>query len=284
MEQKIKQNNSAQNTYQKEGETGMEQWQRKWGVSGSTLKLIAVITMIIDHTAAGILGRYLSISGLNNLNNGNMAEIQQWLDQNAQLFAVYNVMRMIGRLAFPIYCFLIVEGLKHTHNKLKYAVRLLAFAAISEVPFDLLFHGKILEFSYQNVFFTLFIGFLVMVGIQWAQEHLKNNLAPQILVIAAVIVAGMAAEHFANTDYAAIGILCMVTLYLFRKKKVWQIVAGCIVFAWEVAAPLAFVPIGFYNGKRGWKLKYFFYLVYPVHLLLLYLICVALGIASYSAL
>lgn len=123
-----------------------------------------------------------------------------------------------------------------------------------------------------------------MVGIQWAQEHLKNNLAPQILVIAAVIVAGMAAAHFANTDYAAIGILCMVTLYLFRKKKVWQIVAGCIVFAWEVAAPLAFVPIGFYNGKRGWKLKYFFYLVYPVHLLLLYLICVALGIASYSAL
>ena len=73
MEQKIKQNNSAQNTYQKEGETGMEQWQRKWGVSGSTLKLIAVITMIIDHTAAGILGRYLSIRGLNNLNNGNMA-------------------------------------------------------------------------------------------------------------------------------------------------------------------------------------------------------------------
>lgn len=260
-----------------------EQRRPKRGISGSTLKLIAVITMIIDHTAAGILGRYLMISGIGSLDVNNMTAIEQWMLQNAQLYSIYNIMRMIGRIAFPIYCFLLVEGFEHTRNRTKYAARLLLFAAVSELPFDLLFNGKILEFGYQNVFFTLFLGLAVMMGLQWVEEHMSGRPLVSTLLIVVVIVAGMMAAKFAKTDYAEIGVMCIVVIYLFRKKKVWQIVAGCIVFAWELTAPLAFVPIGFYNGKRGWNLKYFFYLVYPVHLLLLYLICMALGIASYPA-
>lgn len=284
MVQNMKQNMSAQYTYQTQTGKNKIQPQRKRGISGSTLKLIAVITMIIDHTAAGILGRYLSINGLGNLDNSNVAEVQQWVSQNAHLFSVYYAMRMIGRLAFPIYCFLMVEGLAHTHDKRKYASRLLLFAAISEIPFDLLFNAKILETGYQNVFFTLFIGLLVLIGMQWVQEHMDRHPVPAFLLRAAVLVAGMAAAHFAKTDYAEIGVLCIAVIYAFRQKKVWQIVAGCIVFAWEFTAVFAFIPIALYNGRRGWNLKYFFYLVYPVHLLLLYLICTGLGIASYPAL
>lgn len=282
MTQKKELNLSVQDTYQRQAGQDTAQMPQKRGISGSTLKLIAVITMIIDHIGAGILGRYLSINGFGSLNSGSAAEVQQWIDQNAQLFITYNVMRMIGRLAFPIYCFLMAEGLEHTRNRIRYAARLLLFAVISEIPFDLLFNGKLLEAGYQNVFFTLWTGLLVMMGIQWAQEHLGSSLLLKALATVAVTAAGMAAAQFAKTDYAAIGVLCMVVIYLFRHKKVWQIVAGCIVFAWEFTAPLAFVPIGFYNGKRGWKLKYFFYLVYPVHLLILYLICRGLGIASYA--
>ncbi|MDE7311977.1 MAG: conjugal transfer protein TraX [Eubacterium sp.] len=255
----------------------------KRGISGSTLKLIAVISMVIDHTAAGILGRYLMMSGLGSLDVGNVNEVQQWIVGNAQLFSIYNVMRMIGRIAFPIYCFLLVEGLAHTRNRMKYAGRLLLFAAVSELPFDLLFKGAVLEFSYQNVFFTLFFGVAVMIGIEWAKEQYCDRPAIAAVLTWAVIAAGMAAAQLANTDYAAIGVFCIVVIYLCRKKKVWQIVAGCIVFAWELTAPLAFVPIGFYNGRRGWKLKYFFYLIYPVHLLILYMLCMYLGIASYPA-
>lgn len=283
MVQKMEQNMPAQHTYGTQAGKNTGQPRRKFGISGSTLKLIAVITMIIDHTAAGILGRYLSISGLINLDNSNVAEVQQWASQNAQLFSIYYAMRMIGRIAFPIYCFLMVEGLEHTHDKRKYASRLLLFAAISEIPFDLLFNAKILEFGYQNVFFTLFIGLLVLIGLQWVEEQMGSHPVPAFLLRAAVLVAGMAAAHFAKTDYAEIGVLCIAVIYSFRKKKVWQIVAGCIVFAWEVTSVFAFIPIAFYNGRRGWKLKYFFYLVYPVHLLLLYLICTGLGIASYPA-
>lgn len=283
MEENWNQNTAAQKTYAGRPQQNAGQSHKKFGISGSSLKLIAVITMIIDHTAAGILGRYLSISGLGSLDGGNMDAISQWMTQNAQLYNIYYIMRMIGRIAFPIYCFLLVEGFEHTRNRTKYAVRLLLFAAVSELPFDLLFNAKILEFGYQNVFFTLFIGLAVMMGIQWVQEHMGSRQVPRFLLSLAVIAAGMAAADFAKTDYAATGVLCIVVIFLFRGKKVWQIVAGCLVFLWELTAPLAFVPIGFYNGRRGWNLKYFFYLVYPVHLLLLYLLCMGLGIASYPA-
>ena len=280
MEQNMKQNIPGQNGNTKQQLTA--QTRKLRGISGSTLKLIAVITMIIDHVAAGILIRYLFRNGIHDLDINNMSAVNQWMDQNAALFSTYNAMRLIGRIAFPIYCFLLVQGFEYTHNRLKYAARLLMFAAISEIPFDLLFKGQILEFGYQNVFFTLFFGLAVMMGLRWVEENLGGRMFTPLLYLI-VIAAGMAAAQLAKTDYAAIGVLCIVVTYLFRKKKLWQIVSGCIVFSWELTAPLAYIPIAFYNGKRGWKLKYFFYLVYPVHLFVLYLICMGLGIDSYPA-
>ncbi len=253
------------------------------GISSSTLKLIAVISMVIDHFGAGVLGRYLSMNGLYKMNTADTASVVLWLQQNQTLYTAYTVMRMIGRIAFPIYCFSLVEGFEHTRNRLKYAQRLLIFALISEIPFDLLFKGKILEFGYQNVFFTLFCGLAVMMGLRWIEEHMDRKKFTTTIASALTAIAGMAAAQILNTDYAAIGVACIIVLYTFRKKKVWQIVTGCIIFCWEITAPLAFVPIGFYNGSRGLKLKYFFYLVYPVHILLLYLLCIALGISGYPA-
>ena len=250
---------------------------KRGGISSSSLKIIAVISMLTDHFAAGVLGRYLTASGLYGLDVTDT-------DGVMQLLMAYQIMRMIGRIAFPIYCFLLVEGFEHTKNRIKYAQRLLLFAAASEIPFDLLFKGKILEFSYQNVFFTLFFGLAVMMGLSWVQEHLpaKGKAAAAAGSIA-VIAAGAGAAQLLSTDYGAIGVMCMTVLFLFRRKKTWQIIAGCVVFLWELTAPLAFVPVWFYNGRRGMKLKYFFYLFYPVHLLVLYLICIALGINGYSA-
>lgn len=281
MKQEINQGRVPQEVSPGYGQQTMKPHKR--GMSGSTIKMIAVITMFIDHFAAGVLGRYLAMNGIGSLNINDMAGIDQWMNQNAVLYSTYNVMRLIGRIAFPIYCFLLIEGFEHTRNRLKYAGRLLLFAFISEVPFDLLFNGEILEFGYQNVFFTLFFGYAAISGMRWAEEHMVNNLMFLPLAYLVVIAACMGAASILQTDYSWIGVLCIIVMYLFRKKKVWQIVTGCIVFLWEITAPLAFVPIGFYNGERGWNLKYFFYLFYPVHLLLLYLLCIALGISSYPA-
>lgn len=232
------------------------------------LKLIACATMFIDHFTE------IFIPQMGRLSHHAYGGIS----------SVYLAGRLIGRIAFPIYCFLLVEGFEHTKNRIKYAQRLLLFAAASEIPFDLLFKGKILEFGYQNVFFTLFFGLAVMMGLSWVQEHLpvKGKAAAAAGSIA-VIAAGAGAAQLLSTDYGAIGVMCMTVLFLFRRKKTWQVIAGCVVFLWELTAPLAFVPVWFYNGRRGMKLKYFFYLFYPVHLLVLYLICIALGINGYSA-
>lgn len=253
------------------------------GLSGSTIKMIAVISMLVDHLAAGLLGRYLTINGYFSLDHSDMVQVEQWMQQNMTLFASYTVMRMIGRIAFPIYCFLLVEGFEHTSNRMKYAARLLIFAAVSEVPFDLLFNNSWLEFGYQNVFFTLFLGLTAMMGIRWLEERQDLNRFLKMVGLFIVIAACMAAAKYLKTDYAATGVFCIVMLYLFRFKRSYQIIIGCFAFLWELTAPLAFAAIAFYDGRRGWNMKYFFYLFYPVHLLLIYLLCVALGISGYPA-
>lgn len=256
---------------------------KRLSISGSTLKMIAVITMFIDHFAAGILSRYLAKNGMGDIDLNSESAVDQWLAENSTLYGIYYVMRLIGRIAFPIYCFLLIEGFEHTSSRLKYAGRLLLFAVISEVPFDLLFNGHILEFGYQNVFFTLFLGLVCLTAIQYIDE--QSHMAPTLKVICRLAAAGvcMFVAQMLYTDYAATGVFCIAILYFFRKEKKHQVIAGCVTFLWELTAPLAFIPIWFYNGTRGWKLKYFFYLFYPLHLLLLYLICLMLGIDSYPA-
>lgn len=261
----------------------METLKVKKGLSGSALKMIAIITMAIDHLGAGVLGRLLRQRGYMELMaSSDMNAITEWFAANGLLFAVYTIMRMIGRVAFPIFCFLLVEGFMRTRNVKKYALRLGAFALISEIPFDLTLNAKVLEFTYQNVFFTLFVGLLTMIVFDKIEKTEWNKVA-KLLLSAVALIAGAALAEVLRTDYSAIGVICIMVLYVFRHNKIWQIVAGCVAFVWELTAVLAFLPIAFYNGQRGMKLKLFFYTFYPLHLLIIYLICMAMGIADVAA-
>lgn len=130
----------------------------KRGISGSTFKIIAVITMLIDHIAAVILERQIIAEGFRTLDRTSTQAVNDWLAAHGALYWGCVAMRMIGRLGFPIFCFLLVEGFQRTGNVKKYALRLGAFALISEIPFNLAVTGKCFCFDYQNVFFTLLIG------------------------------------------------------------------------------------------------------------------------------
>lgn len=243
---------------------------RDRGLSGSTLKLIAIVTMLIDHIAATILMRMLM---LHTTAGGE-----------ANLYEIYSLMRSVGRISFPIFCFLLVEGFIHTSNRVRYAMRLGAFALISEIPFDLAFSGQLLEFSYQNIFFTLFLGLLTMMAFNQIERQESIPVAIKTLLFVIAIFAGMGMAELLMTDYGAKGVMCIMALYLFRGNRKIQVLAGCLSFFWwELPAVIAFLPIYFYNGKRGWNLKYFFYAFYPVHLLILYGVCCALNIAGISA-
>ncbi|MCM1046392.1 MAG: conjugal transfer protein TraX [Candidatus Gastranaerophilales bacterium] len=244
------------------------------GLSGSTLKLIAVITMLVDHTAAVLLARMLLTRRVIST-----AERVLEVTDYASLYRIYSVMRSIGRIAFPIYCFLLVEGFHRTHSAKKYALRLGIFALVSEIPFDLAFNASFLEIGYQNVFFTLFLGLLTMMAVDWARYKIRNRVLCFLSAGAMICIGGLAA-HFLQTDYGARGVLCIMVLYVTARWRPVQMVAGAVSFLWELPAPMAFLPMVLYNGKRGINLKYVFYAFYPIHLLCLYLISLFLGLAG----
>lgn len=262
----------------------------KRGLSSAVLKNIAVVTMLIDHIGAVIVIRLLIQKGLYGAVADQEAYIA-WLEQSRGMYGTYMAMRIIGRLAFPIYCFLLVEGFQRTHNVKRYLGRMLLFALISEVPFDLAFSGRLWNMQYQNVFFTLFIGLMVIAGLRLVDQRLSGPETWRKLagvgLYAVIIAAGSVLALVLKTDYSFKGILAITVLYLFRSRRKAQIWAGVIAFllmdGLEMIAALSFLLIWFYNGARGRQNKYFFYFFYPVHLLLLWLICVGMGIAGIPA-
>ncbi len=262
----------------------------KRGISSAVLKNIAVVTMLIDHIGAVIVIRLMIQKGLYGAMVDQEAYIA-WVGQNRGMYGTYMVMRIIGRFAFPIYCFLLAEGFQKTRNVKRYLGRMLLFALISEVPFDLAFSGKFWNMQYQNVFFTLFIGLMVLAGLRLVDQRLAGPETWRKLagvgLYAVIIVAGSALALALKTDYSFQGVLAITVLYLFRSHRKTQIWAGVIIFLLmdgiEMIAALSFLLIWFYNGARGRQNKYFFYFFYPAHLLVLWLICVVMGIAGIPA-
>ena len=214
--------------------------------SQESLKILACITMLIDHVGATIIP-----------------------DMN---------LRIIGRLAFPIYCFLLVEGIRYTRNVKKYALRLLTGALLSEMPFDLLFFGRI-TWAHQSVMVTLLVG---MAAVLWGRKQ-KYWLAFPVCFLAA---------EFLNTDYGGWGValICMFALTQELPHRHWLQLAGMTLVFWcmdsyvlhfgSVGIPIEFfglsalIPIWLYNGEKGIRGKgfqYAAYAFYPLHMLTLYL-------------
>ncbi|MGN0438593.1 MAG: TraX family protein [Lachnospiraceae bacterium] len=200
-----------------------------------TLKMIAIITMVIDHVG------YI-------------------------LFPDISAFRAIGRIAFPIFCFLIVEGFFHTRNTWNYLIRLSIFAILSEIPFDIAFYGEVFHPEKQNVFITLALGLCAI----FCLEEMNTRRWFFLPFFAILAIA-----FFCNCDYNAGGVLLICTFYKTRENKMMQFLLCSLLLylffgAFELYGLLAFIPIFLYNGKRGPSLKMVFYWFYPVHLLILY--------------
>ncbi len=257
-------------------------------MSSTVLKLIAVITMLIDHIGLAV-------------------------------FPQYGALRYIGRLSFPLYCFLLTEGAVYTKNWLKYAGRLFLFAVVAEIPFDLVLSRTLVSFYYQNVFWTLGAGLVIvrlwylygcMRGKVYGGRELtltkpelrlldlaKRNVAVDflgemglpLLCLLLVFVC-----DYVRTDYGAFGVLMIWFLFLAKgfdersrrgdtallsswsRLTGWLFSAGVIVVmcllygGFEKWGAFAAIPVLLYNGSRGWcpkAVQYGFYAFYPLHLL-----------------
>lgn len=220
---------------------------KRFGISAAVLKWIAVVTMVIDHFAASV---YWMMPGYND-----------WV-----LF----VMRKIGRIAFPIYCFLLVEGFFHTRNVAKYLRNCFLFAVLSEIPFNMAIFGRVVYPQGQNVYFTLCIGLCALIMLD--QFKGRRGLKYVLMQVGIIVVAACVGEIL-EVDYHWRGVLFIILFYYIRNKQEWiRNLAVVAAFAYELTAPLAVILIHFYNGTRGRQSKYLFYAIYPLHLLVFGLI------------
>ncbi len=246
----------------------------KRGLPGSVLKWIAIITMLIDHVCVVLVLGW--------------AKYRHAWGPGIQSKEFYYFLRGIGRISFPIFCFLLVEGFFHTRSRWKYLLRLFVFALISEIPFDLAFQvdlsywGPFFELKDQNVFFTLALGLLAVTLWDRLTEGNASDCPAWrgLAAIGCALILG-AAAYYLKTDYGAMGVALILVLYLLRDRP-WarDLLAGGVLAAmipfgshWiELFGTLAFPLFHLYNGQRGRQSKYFFYVFYPAHLLLLALL------------
>lgn len=240
----------------------------KNGISGSTLKIIAIVTMVIDHIGAIILERMLIERGILEV---TATQVSAFLEVNGVLYYTDIILRTIGRISFPIFCFLIVQGFLHTHNLKKYLIRILVFAFVSEIPFDLAFSNSFIDLQYQNIFFTLFFGILAMSAIQIAEQKKEWNIINRVVFGILSIGLCIIAVKFLKTDYDIYGVLVIVIMYIFKRWKTLSAGLGCVALMSGIPPFVSLVPIHLYNGKKGRNIKWLFYLFYPIHIILLYL-------------
>lgn len=236
---------------------------KSFDVSSAALHIMAMAFMLLDHMWATVTP-------------GN-----EW-------------MTCIGRIAFPIFAFMIVEGYFHTRSFKKYMIRLLIFAVISEIPFDLMYEGAIIYPYHQNVIWTFLLSLLIIRAIEAVKT--KHKLWLTILVSVLIVPIGMLLGTVAMLDYYGAGVAMVLTFYFFRGRKWWCYVGQLILMSWlnlellggyyypvtifgrefeilqQGFAMLALIPIWLYKGRQGYHNKtfqYICYAFYPGHILIL---------------
>lgn len=233
------------------------------GLDAAQLKYIACGTMLLDHIGASCL----EIGLLDGLQDARVP-FSRLGDPAYPQWAVFLdiALRLIGRLAFPLYCFLLVEGFLHTRSLRRYAQRLLLFGLVSEVPFDWAFLGAPFDMSHQNVYWTLLLGLLAMAGMNRFANEDGGPSAGSLLWVAGC----MAVAELLKTDYSWFGILLIAALYLWRDDRRTQCMAGAMLSLYSmVTGSLAFLLVWNYNGARGKGNSKLLYLFYPVHIFIL---------------
>lgn len=229
----------------------------RFGLNNLQLKIIAVVSMLIDHTADALP-----------------------VFHTASVRPLYMLMRYAGRLAFPIFAFLIAEGAVRTKNVGKYMLRLFIFAVICEIPYDLKGEGRLFYWGHQNTLFTLLLGLLAIEGFR--RLTARKDVWGRTAYLAGLfwMTACAALAHVAHTDFRAPGVLLVIGFYFWHTEMresdsflaFLMLTMGVIwrTNTLQLFSLLAFLPVYLYNGQLGRRLpRYTFYGIYLAHLLVL---------------
>ena len=194
----------------------------EYGLNRGNLKMIALFCMTLDHFAVMILDSWLKILAKESL---------EYFCVNT----LHIMLRLIGRIAFPIFCFFIVEGLLYTRNVYKYALRLLILGIISEVPFDMVLKHTFFDRHNQNVFWTLLLGLITIYAIDGIYKKVKCKKAIRYIIVTITALSGMYLAEFFGTDYGIVGVLTIIIIYLIgREEYVFSVVLNILGQAYKV--------------------------------------------------
>ena len=239
---------------------------KNFELTAAVLHIIAMTLMLMDHLWATLL------------------PAREWLT-------------CAGRVAFPIFAFMAVEGYFHTRSFKKYILRMLLFAVLSEIPFDLMYGGTWFYPVHQNVLWTFLLSLL---GV-WLMEQVrkKGKTWMYLLVCVLVVLAGLVLGTLCMVDYYGVGVLTVFVFYFLHGRKWWCFLGQLAALYWlnvellgglmypvqlfgmefelcqQGLALLALIPIWLYRGRQGYHSKpfqYACYAFYPVHMLILVLI------------
>jgi len=219
-------------------------------LNGTQIKIIALIAMTFDHIGFYLMGNYIPF-------------------------------RIIGRLAFPLFAFMISEGAKYTKNKLKYFLRIFILGIICQI-----FYTAFVGTFYLNILITLSLSILIIYSIDFYKKLNKRFafLLPVSLCLTIVLsdylLANIIKPIGYHLDYSIIGVFIPVLIYLFKdyKHKLIATMVGLILLSLSMNnlqffCLLAIIPLILYNQRVGkYRLKWLFYLYYPLHLGIIYII------------
>ena len=219
-------------------------------LSATTLKYLALITMTIDH-----IGLFL-------------------LDD-------YTPFRIIGRLSFPIFAYMIAEGCRYTHNRMHYFLRVSILAILCQIVMDITTHSLYMSIL---ISFSLSILLIMTIDYTFKTKYLLPSFISILLVFFLVVILPKITSTDYQIDYGIGGIILVVMVYYLPEK--WRLIGvlvGCLVMSITMTplqyfSLLSIIPLAFYNHKKGkgCPLPYFFYLYYPLHLAIIYLLASSL--------
>lgn len=252
-----------------------------WELDSAMLHIIAMVLMLSDHMWGTIAGNI-------------------------------RLLTMIGRVAFPIFAFMIVEGMYHTSSVKKYMLRLLAFALISEIPFDFMMSGRWFSIYHQNVLWTFLMAILLILLLQSVKKLIdklvaiiKNEIVAKIAFIVLYLAAtylvcgiGFIAGSLSMVDYYGGGVVTVIVLYVFHERKWWNFIIqlmllyyintemiggmtfliptplGTFELCEQAIAVLAIIPMWLYKGRKGYNKKWFKYFCYGFYAGHMALLCI----------
>lgn len=219
-----------------------------FGLNSNAVKTIAILIMTFDHFCKIILC---------------------WITND--------VVYKIGQLAFPLFAFLLVQGFLHTKNVYKYFFSLLLFAFISEIIFDLAFYDNLVYFRHQNVFFTLSLGLLILIILEKIKFKFNDDFLVCFFVQLSFCCLLLPFCSVLNLDHGLRGLLLILFFYIFKNYRLISLFFFLFIYfifnSLNIYLLFSCVIILLYNGKRNNKnSKYLFYIYYPLHLIIFYII------------